>query len=97
LFFCNSPTGSCNGGWDLVPAGRALQSANVKYESCVPYRGSYNCARTSQCPTPPPGQFSYVQYPTVAELQQHIMQHGSVVTAFLVYSDFYNYWANPSS
>ena len=67
-----------------MPSGRALAAAGVKYESCVPYTGSKNCLQTTSCPAPPAGKFSHVQYASVAELQQHIMTHGSVVTSFLV-------------
>jgi uncharacterized protein Usg len=30
---------------------------------------------------------------TLQELQQHIMQHGSVAMGFIVYEDFLNFWS----
>jgi hypothetical protein len=57
-------------------------------ETCLPYNGSSgasSCAKPSGCPSVPPGKFSYVQYSNVPELQQHIMTHGAVTTAFLMY------------
>ncbi len=66
-------------------------------ETCLPYTATSSCTRTGSCPALPPGKFTWRQYSSVTELQQHIMTYGAVVTSFAVYGDFYTYWSNPTS
>lgn len=99
LFFCPpvGPTGSCQAGWTLPEALEQLakHSSSIPTADCLPYRPNIKgdmsgralcegyCNATNKHARQ--GNFRFEQITDVWRAQQHIRQHGAVVTRFDVY------------
>ena len=96
LFYCGG--GSCSQGWTISRAVNYLESYGVPEESCFPYTPRQtDCDRT--CPdwesqaikVLDGSRIKYSYPPSIATVQEALIEHGPLVTSFTVYNDFFSY------
>ncbi|KAI8470504.1 MAG: hypothetical protein J3K34DRAFT_521289 [Monoraphidium minutum] len=98
LFFCNPKgSGSCNNGWTYQQALENLvQRQVVAEEACMPWAGfrakpgdpCNELAQQCESGRVPPGEFVWdrsVQLDSNAKIMRFIRDHGSVLTAMMLY------------
>ena len=96
LFYCGG--GSCSNGWTISRSVNYLEAYGVPEESCFPYTPRQtDCDRTcsdweSQAIKLIDGsRIKYSYPPSIATIQEALIEHGPLVTSFTVYDDFFSY------
>jgi len=96
LFYCGG--GSCSQGWTISRAVNYLETYGVPEESCFPYTPKQtDCDRTcldweTQAIQLIDGsRIKYSYPPSIATVQEALIEHGPLITSFTVYNDFFSY------
>jgi hypothetical protein len=96
LFSCHSPAGRCKSGWNLPQGVGVLEAHGVRPAQCVPYRPDESPPRCQPaspgCGSAPPGVFRRAALRSVAEMQRHMVAHGSVASVMTIHQDFWAHW-----
>lgn len=96
LFYCGG--GSCSQGWTISKAVNYIESYGIPQESCFPYTPRQtDCDRT--CPDWETqaiklldgSRIKYSYPPSINNIQEALIEHGPLITAFTVYDDFFSY------
>lgn len=95
LFYCHAANEgrTCANGWYITSSLRAVRDRGVVSESIAPYSPTNpSCPVIQDRPNRITRIATFTQLNTVAEMIRWIRDVGPVVSAFSVYTDFYEYW-----
>ncbi|KAI9199697.1 uncharacterized protein BJ171DRAFT_601615 [Polychytrium aggregatum] len=90
IFFClGSGDANCNDGWDISVAAADVSSAGYVQEKCFPYHDTQQpCPAKEGCHRRT--NIKSTSLFDINDIKHFILKHGAVVTAIVVYEDFYD-------